>query len=100
MSGGAQDGSGGAQAVSGGAQDGSGGAQAGSGGAGFGWILGGILILVFLLPAIISVYGEDVVEQKLPADEMLLHFSSLAMHMNGDVILKKVNIKHTDDAML
>ena len=30
------------------------------------------------------------VEQKLPADEMLLHFSSLAMHMNGDVIIKKV----------
>ena len=48
---------------------------------------------LFICVAIISVYGEDVVEQDLPADEMLLHFSSLSMHMSGDVILKKVGIK-------
>lgn len=40
--------------------------------------------------AIIAVYGEDVVQQDLPADEMLLHFSSLSMHMSGDVVLRKV----------
>ncbi len=45
---------------------------------------------LFICVAIISVYGEDVVQQDLPADEMLLHFSSLSMHMNAEVILKKV----------
>ncbi|XP_013399258.1 TBC1 domain family member 16-like [Lingula anatina] len=44
---------------------------------------------LFICVAIIAVYGADVVEQKLPADEMLLHFSSLAMHMRGNVILRK-----------
>nr|XP_006824000.1 PREDICTED: TBC1 domain family member 16-like [Saccoglossus kowalevskii] len=44
---------------------------------------------LFICVAIISVYGVDVVEQKLPSDEMLLHFSSLAMHMSGDMVLKK-----------
>lgn len=46
---------------------------------------------LFICVAIISVYGEDVVQQDLPADEMLLHFSSLSMHMSGDVILRKVS---------
>ena len=45
---------------------------------------------LFVCVAIISVYGEDVTEQNLPSDEMLLHFSSLSMHMSGEVILKKV----------
>jgi hypothetical protein len=45
---------------------------------------------LFICTAIIAVYGEDVVQQKLPADEMLLHFSSLSMHMSGDVVLRKV----------
>lgn len=45
---------------------------------------------LFIAVALISVYGEDVVQQDLPADETLLHFSSLAMHMNVHVILKKV----------
>ena len=44
---------------------------------------------LFICIAIIAVYGEDVVEQALPADEMLLYFSSLSMHMDGNVILKK-----------
>ncbi|KAI0241977.1 TBC1 domain family member 16 [Lamellibrachia satsuma] len=44
---------------------------------------------LFIAVALISVYGEDVVQQDLPADETLLHFSSLAMHMNVHVILKK-----------
>ena len=46
---------------------------------------------LFVCVAIIAVYGEDVVQQDLPADEMLLHFSSLAMHMNGNVVLRKVS---------
>ena len=45
---------------------------------------------LFLCVAIIGVYGEDVVQQDLPADEMLLHFSSLSMHMSGEVVLRKV----------
>ena len=45
---------------------------------------------LFLCLAIIAVYGDDVVQQKLPADDMLLHFSNLSMQMNGDIVLKKV----------
>uniref|UniRef100_A0A915IGJ3 Rab-GAP TBC domain-containing protein n=1 Tax=Romanomermis culicivorax TaxID=13658 RepID=A0A915IGJ3_ROMCU len=44
---------------------------------------------LFVCLAIVSVYGEDVVQQKLPYDEILLYFSSLAMHMNVDVVLRK-----------
>ncbi|XP_035695303.1 TBC1 domain family member 16-like [Branchiostoma floridae] len=44
---------------------------------------------LFICLAIIAVYGDDLVQQKLPSDEMLLHFSNLAMHMNGDVVLRK-----------
>ena len=45
---------------------------------------------LFICVAIVAIYGEDIVEQGLAADEMLLHFSSLAMHMNGDIVLRKV----------
>lgn len=45
---------------------------------------------LFLCAAIVSAYAEDVVAQDLRADEMLLHFSSLAMFMDGDLILRKV----------
>ncbi|CAH1795390.1 unnamed protein product [Owenia fusiformis] len=44
---------------------------------------------LFICVAIIAVYGEDVVQENLPSDEMLLHFSSLSMHMNGEVVLRK-----------
>lgn len=44
---------------------------------------------LFLCVAIIVLYGEDVIEQQLPTDQMLLHFSNLAMHMNGELVLKK-----------
>lgn len=47
---------------------------------------------LFLSLAIVCVYGDDVVNQDLRTDEMLLHFSSLAMHMDGDMILRKVTI--------
>ncbi len=37
-----------------------------------------------------AVYGEDIVQQNLGTDDMLLHFNSLAMHMSGSIVLKKV----------
>lgn len=45
---------------------------------------------LFLCVAIVAIYGDDVVDQRLPADDILLHFSSLALHMNGDLVLRKV----------
>ncbi|XP_067006037.2 TBC1 domain family member 16 [Anabrus simplex] len=44
---------------------------------------------LFLCLAIICVYSEDVIAQDLRTDEMLLHFSSLAMYMDGELILRK-----------
>ncbi|KAM8947674.1 TBC1 domain family member 16 isoform 2-T2 [Pelodytes ibericus] len=44
---------------------------------------------LFLCVAIIFLYGDDVIEQQLPTDQMLLHFSNLAMHMNGELVLRK-----------
>lgn len=44
---------------------------------------------LFLSLAIVCVYGDDVAAQDLRTDEMLLHFSSLAMHMDGEIILRK-----------
>ncbi|XP_056629757.1 TBC1 domain family member 16 [Diorhabda sublineata] len=44
---------------------------------------------LFLCLAIISVYADDVIAQDLRSDEMLLHFSSLAMYMDGQVISRK-----------
>uniref|UniRef100_A0A1I8ERJ6 Rab-GAP TBC domain-containing protein n=1 Tax=Wuchereria bancrofti TaxID=6293 RepID=A0A1I8ERJ6_WUCBA len=44
---------------------------------------------LFIAVAIISIYGNDVIEQCLPNDEILLYFSSLAMHLDGTIILKK-----------
>lgn len=45
---------------------------------------------LFLCVAIVSAYADDVIAQDLRTDEMLLHFSSLAMFMDGDLILRKV----------
>ncbi|XP_076330976.1 LOW QUALITY PROTEIN: TBC1 domain family member 16-like [Tachypleus tridentatus] len=44
---------------------------------------------LFLCVAIIAIYGEDVITQDLRTDEMLLYFSNLAMHMDGDLVLRK-----------
>ncbi|KAI1713227.1 rab-GTPase-TBC domain-containing protein [Ditylenchus destructor] len=44
---------------------------------------------LFVSAAIVSIYGPDIIAQKLPHDEILLYFSSLAMHMDADVVLKK-----------
>lgn len=45
---------------------------------------------LFVCASIIATYGRDVIEQRLPSDEVLLYFSSLAMHMDADAVLKKV----------
>lgn len=44
---------------------------------------------LFICLAIISVYGEDVISHNMNSDEILFHFSTLSMHMNGDLILRK-----------
>ncbi|XP_028912769.1 TBC1 domain family member 16 isoform X2 [Ornithorhynchus anatinus] len=44
---------------------------------------------LFICVAIVAIYGDDVVEQQLATDQMLLHFGSLAMHMNGELVLRK-----------
>lgn len=48
---------------------------------------------LFICVAIVVIYGDDVIEQQLPTDQMLLHFSNLAMHMNGELVLRKVNAR-------
>ncbi|XP_038598039.1 TBC1 domain family member 16 isoform X2 [Tachyglossus aculeatus] len=44
---------------------------------------------LFICVAIVAIYGDDVLEQQLATDQMLLHFGSLAMHMNGELVLRK-----------
>ena len=44
---------------------------------------------LFVCVAIIALYGIDVAENRLASDEMLLHFSHLALQMNSDLVLKK-----------
>jgi len=44
---------------------------------------------LFVCVAIIALYGTDVTEKNLASDEVLLHFSHLAMQMNGTVVLRK-----------
>lgn len=50
---------------------------------------------LFIALAIITSYSDDVLQHSLPADEMLLHFSNLAHHMNGKLILQKVSRAQT-----
>ncbi|GMT35791.1 hypothetical protein PFISCL1PPCAC_27088, partial [Pristionchus fissidentatus] len=44
---------------------------------------------LFVCVAIVAVYGKDILTQKLPHDEMLLYFASLANHMDAKIVLKK-----------
>lgn len=48
---------------------------------------------LFICVAIVVIYGDDVIEQQLATDQMLLHFGNLAMHMNGELVLRKVNTR-------
>lgn len=47
--------------------------------------------------AIVAIYGDDVIEQQLATDQMLLHFGNLAMHMNGELVLRKVSARPLTD---
>jgi len=49
---------------------------------------------LFICISIMEVYGDDIVQQNLGTDDMLLHFNSLAMHMSGSIVLKKVKDKN------
>uniref|UniRef100_A0A2R8N5M1 TBC1 domain family member 16 n=1 Tax=Callithrix jacchus TaxID=9483 RepID=A0A2R8N5M1_CALJA len=53
---------------------------------------------LFICVAIVAIYGDDVIEQQLATDQMLLHFGNLAMHMNGELVLRKVRLSQTPDA--
>lgn len=44
---------------------------------------------LFVALAVICIYGQDVIDQDMKDDEILFHFSTLTMHMNGDLVLKK-----------
>ncbi|KAI1291737.1 TBC1 domain family member 16 [Halotydeus destructor] len=44
---------------------------------------------LFICLAIMNVYGQDVLDQDMKTDEILFHFSTLSMHMNGDLVLRK-----------
>ncbi|KAL3110068.1 hypothetical protein niasHT_015671 [Heterodera trifolii] len=44
---------------------------------------------LFIACAVVSIYGPDVVAQNLPHDEILFYFSSLSMHMDAHLILRK-----------
>lgn len=45
---------------------------------------------LFVTIAIIDIYSEDVMNNNFNSDEMLYHFSTLAMRMNGRIITQKV----------
>jgi hypothetical protein len=44
---------------------------------------------LFACVAIVAIYGDDVVKQNMRSDETLFYFSTLAMHMNGNLVLRK-----------
>lgn len=44
---------------------------------------------LFVALAIICIYGQDVIDQEMKDDEILFHFSTMSMHMDGDLVLKK-----------
>ena len=44
---------------------------------------------LFVALAITCIYGQDVIDQEMKDDEILFHFSTLTMHMDGDLVLKK-----------
>lgn len=55
---------------------------------------------LFLVVAIVSKYGNDVVDQNLRPDETLLYFTSLANHMDGHITLQKVRFHYFDQGKL
>lgn len=44
---------------------------------------------LFVCLSVIAIYGQEVMDQDMKADEILFHFSTLTLHMDGDLVLKK-----------
>lgn len=44
---------------------------------------------LFVCLSVIAIYGKEVIDQEMKADEILFHFSTLTLHMDGDLVLKK-----------
>lgn len=44
---------------------------------------------LFVCLAVVCIYGQEVMEQEMKADEILFHFSTLTLHMDGELVLKK-----------
>ena len=44
---------------------------------------------LFVCVAVIALYGRDITRHRLASDEILLHFTHLAMQMNGALVLRK-----------
>lgn len=44
---------------------------------------------LFVCVAVIALYGRDITKYRLASDEILLHFTHLAMQMNGGLVLRK-----------
>ena len=44
---------------------------------------------LFVALAIICIYGNEVIDQNMKADEILFYFSTLTLHMDGEMVLKK-----------
>lgn len=44
---------------------------------------------LFVALAIVQIYGASVIEQSMSADDMLFYFSNLAMHMQGELVLRQ-----------
>ena len=44
---------------------------------------------LFVCLSVIGIYGNEVIDQDMKADEILFHFSTMTLHMNGDLVLKK-----------
>lgn len=44
---------------------------------------------LFVALSVIFIYGQDVIQQDMREDEILFHFSTLSMHMDGSLVLKK-----------
>lgn len=51
---------------------------------------------LFVCVAVIALYGRDITKYRLASDEILLHFTHLAMQMNGSLVLRKARgLLHT-----
>jgi len=50
-----------------------------------------VSIDLYIIVAAVCVYGDEVTLQNLRPDETLLYFTSLAHHMDANIVVKKVS---------